>query len=248
MKQSNKTITAAAAIAAAAGLAIAGAVPGQRRVHHARPRRPARTAAMPEGGPRAAWPAAARSQDPSRASHPGETLLTGTLKDKVTAAARAREPGATIERVETDAEGVYEAHMVRADGTHITVQVDKSFAVTAVQTGGPGGGRPGGPAAGRRDRTGPAAAAGPVQRAGPDRRGCHGRGGEQHHLSGSLRRRPRTPSPSRHLAEGRPAVSSGPAASAPAAGVVPPRPAVHHGRQGLPRCRPGARRPCCRRT
>jgi hypothetical protein len=44
--------------------------------------------------------------------------------------------------VETDSDGVYEAHMVRADGTHLTVQVDKSFTVTNVQEGGPGG--PGG--------------------------------------------------------------------------------------------------------
>ena len=86
--------------------------------------------------------------------HPGETLLTGTVKDKVTAAAKAKEPGATIERVETDAEGVYEAHMVRADGTPIIVQVDKSFAVTAVQTGGPGGGRHGGPGTGPEAETG----------------------------------------------------------------------------------------------
>jgi hypothetical protein len=34
---------------------------------------------------------------------------------------------------------VYEAHMVRADGTPITVQVGKDFTVTAVLEGGPGG-------------------------------------------------------------------------------------------------------------
>ena len=71
-----------------------------------------------------------------------EKLLTGDTAAKVTAAAKAKEPTATIERVETDSDGVYEAHMVRADGTHITVQVDASFAVTAVQEGGAGG--PGG--------------------------------------------------------------------------------------------------------
>ena len=74
-----------------------------------------------------------------------EKLLTGDTAAKVTAAAKAKEPTATIERVETDSDGVYEAHMVRADGTHVTVQVDASFAVTAVQEGGPGGsGGPGG--------------------------------------------------------------------------------------------------------
>ena len=150
MKQSNKTITAAAAIAAAAGLAIAGASLASAESTTATATSGAYGGMPGEGGGSPGGMAGGgRSQDPSRASHPGETLLTGTLKDKVTAAARAREPGATIERVETDAEGVYEAHMVRADGTHITVQVDKSFAVTAVQTGGPGGGMHGGPGGGQ---------------------------------------------------------------------------------------------------
>ena len=86
-----------------------------------------------------------QAQDPHKAFHPGETLLTGTTKDKVTAAARAKEPKATFERVETDAEGVYEAHMVRPDGTHVTVHVGKDFAVASVEVqgaGGPGRGMP----------------------------------------------------------------------------------------------------------
>jgi len=83
--------------------------------------------------------------DPSKPMRFDETLLTGDVAATVTAAAKAKEPTATIERVETDSDGVYEAHMVRTDGTHITVQVDASFAVTAVQEGGPGGtGGPGG--------------------------------------------------------------------------------------------------------
>ena len=80
--------------------------------------------------------------DPSKPVRSDETLLTGDTAAKVTAAAKAKEPTATIQRVETDSEGVYEAHMVRTDGTQIIVQVDKSFAVTNVQTmgqGGPGG-------------------------------------------------------------------------------------------------------------
>ncbi|HEX2704380.1 MAG TPA: hypothetical protein VHM65_01370 [Candidatus Lustribacter sp.] len=68
-----------------------------------------------------------------------EQLLTGDIAAKVTAAAKAKEPDATIQRVETDSEGVYEAHMVRADGTAIIVQVDKTFTVTNVQES-PGGG------------------------------------------------------------------------------------------------------------
>jgi hypothetical protein len=77
-----------------------------------------------------------------------EKLLTGDVAAEVTAAAKAKEPGATIERAETDSHRVYEAHMVRADGTHITVQVGTDFAVTNVQVGGPrgrgGGQRPSG--------------------------------------------------------------------------------------------------------
>jgi len=80
--------------------------------------------------------------DPSKPMRSDEQLLTGDVAAKVTAAAKAKEPTATIERVETDSDGVYEAHMVRTDGTHIIVQMDKSYAVTNVQVmgqGGPGG-------------------------------------------------------------------------------------------------------------
>ena len=64
-----------------------------------------------------------------------ETPLTGTTAAKVNAAALAKYPGATVERVETDADGVYEAHLTTTDGDHLTVQVDKSFAVTGTQSG-----------------------------------------------------------------------------------------------------------------
>jgi predicted nucleic acid-binding Zn-ribbon protein len=77
--------------------------------------------------------------DPSKPMRSDEQLLTGDTAAKVNAAAKAKEPNATIERVETDSDGVYEAHMVRADGTHIIVQVDASFAVTNVQEMGQGG-------------------------------------------------------------------------------------------------------------
>jgi hypothetical protein len=86
--------------------------------------------------------------DPSKPMRSDEHLLTGDTAAKVTAAAKAKEPNATVERVETDSDGVHEAHMVRADGTHIIVQVDAAFAVTNVEVGAPGmgghGGRPGG--------------------------------------------------------------------------------------------------------
>jgi hypothetical protein len=94
--------------------------------------------------------------DQSKPQRADEQLLTGETADKVTAAAKAKEPHATIERVETDSDGVYEAHMVRADGTHITVQVGADFQVTNVIEGGaghrkggqqpPAGGAPGGEA------------------------------------------------------------------------------------------------------
>jgi hypothetical protein len=61
----------------------------------------------------------------------------------VSAAAKAKVPGGTIRRVETDADGnsAYEAHMVRADGTPATVYVNKQFDVVSVESGMPG--RPG---------------------------------------------------------------------------------------------------------
>jgi uncharacterized membrane protein YkoI len=73
--------------------------------------------------------------------HAGETALTGTTADKVKAAALAKYPGATIDRVETDSDGVYEAHITTKAGDNVIVQVNKSFAVTGTQTGGGHGGK-----------------------------------------------------------------------------------------------------------
>lgn len=68
-----------------------------------------------------------------------EALLTGDTAAKVKAAALAANPGATVERVENDAEGAtYKAHIVKADGTQATVKLDAAFKVTATETGGPG--------------------------------------------------------------------------------------------------------------
>jgi hypothetical protein len=65
-----------------------------------------------------------------------ETLLTGDTLASVTAAAKAKVPGATIDRVETDADGhaAYEAHVTKADGSLATVYVDKSFNVVSVES------------------------------------------------------------------------------------------------------------------
>jgi hypothetical protein len=89
----------------------------------------------PGGGP------GGGSFDPTKGGHVGangvvEKLLTGDTLAKVTAAAQAAVPGATIERAENDAEGSpYEAHMKKSDGSEVTVKVDSNFKVTSVLNG-----------------------------------------------------------------------------------------------------------------
>ncbi|RBY74402.1 hypothetical protein DQ238_22085 [Geodermatophilus sp. TF02-6] len=84
--------------------------------------------------------------DPSQPQRPDEQLLTGDTKTEVEAAVLAAYPGATIERTETDSGGVYESHIVTADGERIIVLVGADFTVTGTDSGGPGGG--GGPRGG----------------------------------------------------------------------------------------------------
>ena len=86
-------------------------------------------------------PPSGGAPDPSKGGHVGpngqrETLLTGDTAAKVKAAALAKVPGATVERVETDVDhgSPYEAHLRTSDGTELEVLVDKGFAVTAVNT------------------------------------------------------------------------------------------------------------------
>jgi uncharacterized membrane protein YkoI len=64
-----------------------------------------------------------------------ETPLTGETAAKVKEAALAKAGGGTIERVETDADGhaAYEAHIIKQDGTPVTVHVDKEFNVVGVE-------------------------------------------------------------------------------------------------------------------
>jgi hypothetical protein len=64
-----------------------------------------------------------------------ETFLTGDTAAKVRAAALAKLPGGTIERVETDVDfgSPYEAHVRKADGTSVQVLVDHTFVVTAIK-------------------------------------------------------------------------------------------------------------------
>ena len=77
--------------------------------------------------------------DPTKPMRSDETLLTGTTKDKVTAAVKAKYPDATFQRVETDSDGVYEAHVL-VNGKPVTVEVDKSFAITGTEAPPTGGG------------------------------------------------------------------------------------------------------------
>jgi hypothetical protein len=95
-------------------------------------------------------PSASGSGRPAAASTPNgrpwghqrsnETLLTGDAAAKVRQAALAKVPNGTVVRVETDADGnaAYEAHMVRADGTPVTIYVNRQFEVVSVETGVPG--------------------------------------------------------------------------------------------------------------
>ena len=73
--------------------------------------------------------------DESKSQRPDEQLLTGETASKVRAAALAKYPGATILRVETDSDGVYEAHLTTKDGRRVTVEVDRSFKVTGEEAG-----------------------------------------------------------------------------------------------------------------
>ena len=134
-----RIVPVAAGLAAAAGIAITGASLASADATSPTSTGAAYGQVTPGQGEA---PQGNGNTDPSKPMRSDETLLTGDVAAKVTAAAKAKEPTATIERVETDSDGVYEAHMVRTDGTHIIVQIDKGFAVTNVQVGGAGG--PGG--------------------------------------------------------------------------------------------------------
>jgi len=97
----------------------------------------ATTTPSPPAGAPAAPPAGASASNPWGNQRSDETLLTGDALAKVKAAAVAKAgSGATIVRIETDADGhaAYEAHMVKADGTPVTVYVNKSYEVVSVES------------------------------------------------------------------------------------------------------------------
>jgi hypothetical protein len=78
-------------------------------------------------------PQTGRTVDESKSQRPDEHLLTGDTASKVRAAALAKYPGATVLRVETDSDGVYEAHLTTTSGQRVTVEVGKDFKVTGLE-------------------------------------------------------------------------------------------------------------------
>ncbi len=124
----------AAALVAGGGVAISGTA------FAAEPSASSSTASSTDGTTGTATPRSGAAVDQSKSQRPDEQLLTGTDAEKATAAALAAYPGATIQRVETDSDGVYEAHLVTTDGQALVVQMDAGFTVTGTQEcGGPGG-------------------------------------------------------------------------------------------------------------
>jgi uncharacterized membrane protein YkoI len=65
-----------------------------------------------------------------------EKTLSASTTATLKAAALKAVPGGTVYRIESDAgDGVYEAHMTKADGTEVTVKFDKNLKVTKVENG-----------------------------------------------------------------------------------------------------------------
>jgi uncharacterized membrane protein YkoI len=115
-----------AVVATAAGAYAAGATADSATADSAAPA--ASGAPAPQGAP-------GGPRDESKSQRPDEKLLTGDAAAKVRAAALAKYPGATIQRVETDSDGVYEAHLTTSDGKRVTVEIGKDYAVTGEEAG-----------------------------------------------------------------------------------------------------------------
>lgn len=92
--------------------------------------------AAPDGAATSTTPSASQHKGSHQSNGITEQLLTGDTAARVEAAVTDANPGATVVRVETDAEGAaYEAHIRKADGTSATVKLDASFNVTGTETG-----------------------------------------------------------------------------------------------------------------
>lgn len=123
-------------LAGATGLLAAGAVAGI--VLAGTTSASAATSTSTANGSNSAAPAAAGSRDHGGANpvRGDEKSVSAAVAAKLKAAALKAVPGGTVYRVEADAgDGVYEAHMTKADGTEVTVKFDKNLAVTKVETG-----------------------------------------------------------------------------------------------------------------
>jgi uncharacterized membrane protein YkoI len=134
MRRTHITTLAAVSAAALGGAAIANAASsGSGTTPTATSGSAAQSQAAPPN----------QQRDPSQGGHQAngktERLLTGDTASKVEAAAKAKVPGGTIERVETDADtgSPYEAHVRKSDGSEVVVYVDSGFNVTGVDTLGP---------------------------------------------------------------------------------------------------------------
>jgi uncharacterized membrane protein YkoI len=98
-----------------------------------------------------------------KADHGRETPLTGDTLAKAKAAAIAK-VGGTVDSATTENDGgnaaaAYEAHVTKADGTHVTVILDSAYNVLSVESGRGGPfGHHGGGGNGETDLTGDTAA------------------------------------------------------------------------------------------
>ena len=112
------------------GLIVGGIIAGTVTANAADEGRPDSSTSQHDGrghhGPRG-------DGDPSQPQRADEELLTGATAEQVTEAVLAEYPDATIERVETDSDGVYEAHIVTTDDERLTVELGEDFEITGTE-------------------------------------------------------------------------------------------------------------------
>jgi hypothetical protein len=125
----TKIVTAAAVGAAIVG----GAAFANAATSGSSSTNPQGAAPQGYGGPPPGPPPFGRPKGRHAANGRTEKPLSGATATKVRAAALAKVKG-TVERVETnvDSSAPYEAHIRKADGTSVEVQVNRDFTVAAV--------------------------------------------------------------------------------------------------------------------
>jgi uncharacterized membrane protein YkoI len=127
----NKHTKIWAAAAAVAACAVAGTA-----VATAASKKPLKTA-------KAVATTTTTTTTPTRPARTPETPLTGDVLASAKAAAIAKVGGtvdfATAENDSSNSAAAYEVHVTKADGSHVTVILDKSYAVLSVETGPPAG-------------------------------------------------------------------------------------------------------------